>query len=61
MQEIQAHYDVTSEGERRKQFSRTNLKKIFYKNENTFTFEEYVTNIEGVFNVLERYGVSLYK
>ena len=37
------------------------LKKIFYNNETTFTFEKYVTNIKGIFNVLEKYDVPLYK
>ena len=38
MQEPQAHYDGTSEGERGKQVSRLCLKKILYKNETTFKF-----------------------
>ena len=37
------------------------LKKIFYKNETTFTFEKYVTKLKGIFNVLEKYGVPLYE
>ena len=43
------------------QVSRADLKNIFYKNENTFTFEKYVTKLKGIFNVLEKYGVPLYK
>ena len=61
MQELQDHCDGTSEGERRKQVSREYLKKIFYKNETTFTFEKYVTKLKGIFNVLEKYGVPIYK
>ena len=61
MRELQYHYDGTSEGERRKQAARADLKKTFYKNETTFTFEKYVTKLKGIFNVLERYGVPLYK
>ena len=61
MQELQAHYDDSSEGARRKQVARADLKKIFYKNETTFTFEKYVTNLKGIFNVLEKYGVPLYE
>ena len=53
MQELQAHYDGTSEGARRKQVARADLKKIFYKNETTFTFENYVTNLKRIFNMLE--------
>ena len=61
MQELQSHYDVTSEGARRKQASRTDITKIFYKNETNFKFEKYVTNLQGFFNVLEKYGVLLYE
>ena len=60
MQELQAHYDGTLEGSRRRQVARADIKKIFYKNETTFTFEKYVTNLKGFFNVLVRYGVPLY-
>ena len=61
MQELQAHYDVTPEGSRRKQFYREDLKKIFYKNETNFKFAKYVTKLKGIFNVLEKYGVPLYE
>ena len=57
MQELQAHYDGTSEESLRKQVSRSYLKKIFYNNYNTFTFEKYVTKLKGFFNVLDKYGV----
>ena len=36
-------------------------KKIFDKNETTFTVEKYVTNLKVIFNVLGKYGVSLYE
>ena len=61
MQEIKAHYDGTSKGAQRKQVARVEPKKIFYKNETTFTFEKYVIKLKGIFNVLEKYGVPLYK
>ena len=61
MQEIQAHYDSTSEGARRKQVSRADLKIIFYKNETNFTVEKYVTKLKEIFNVLGKYGVPLYE
>ena len=53
MQELQAQYDGTSEGAHMKKVARVDLKKIFYKNETTFTFEKYVTKLKGIFNVLE--------
>ena len=61
MQELQAHYDGTPEGAQRKKVSRSDLKKGFYKNENTFTFEKYVAKIKGVLNVLKKYGAPLYE
>ena len=60
MQELQAHYDETSEGARRNKSDRSDLKRIFYKNETTLTFEKYVIKIKGIFNVLEKYGVPIY-
>ena len=30
-------------------------------NETTFTFENYVTNLKGFFNVLGKYGVPIYE
>ena len=61
MQELQDHYDGTSEIERSKKVSRSDLNKIFNKNETNFTFENYVTKLKGIFNVLEKYCVPLYK
>ena len=61
MQELQAHYYGTSEGARRKQVNRADLKKIFYNNETTFIFEKYFTKLKDIFNVLEKYGVPLYE
>ena len=51
-QKLQAHYDGTSKGARRNNVSRADLKKIFYNNETTFTFEKYVTKLKGISNVL---------
>ena len=59
IQELQAHYDGTSEGAQMKQVSREDLNKIFYKNETTFKFEKYVTKLKRILNVLEKYGVPL--
>ena len=61
MQELQAHCNGTSESARCKQVDRENLKKIFYKNDTTFTCEKYVARLKGIFNLLEKYGVPLYK
>ena len=61
MHELQSHYNDTSEGSRRKQIAIVDLKKTLYKNETTFTFQNYVKNINRVFNELEKYCVPLYK
>ena len=61
IQELQAHYDGTLEGARRKQFARADPKKILYKNETNFIFKKYVTKLKGIFNMLDKYDVSLYK
>ena len=44
-----------------KQVSREYLKKTFYNNETTFTFEKYVTKLKGIFNVLGKHGDLLYE
>ena len=61
MEELQAHYDGTPEGLRRKQVAREDLKNILYNNETNFTFEKYFTKLKGIFNVLGKYGVPLYE
>ena len=44
-----------------KQVARADLKRIFYKNQNNFKFEKYVTKLKIIFSMLEKYGVPLYK
>ena len=61
MQKLQANHDSTSKGSRKKQVSRADLKKIFYNNETTLTFEKYITKLKGIFIVLEEYFVLLYE
>ena len=61
MQYIKSNYDVTSEGALRKQVARANLKKISYKNETTFKLDKYATKIKVVFNMFDKYGVTLYE
>ena len=61
IQELQDNYYVTPQGAQRKKVDRYDLKKIFYKNETNFTFENYVTKLKGIFNVLDKYGVLIYE
>ena len=58
---VQNHYDGKSDGERRKQVSKDNLKRSFYGNETTFSFNNYVTNMKQTFNVLDNYNFPLYE
>ena len=44
-----------------KKVYRADIRKIFYNNETTFTFEKYFTNLKVIFNVLETFGVPLYE
>ena len=50
---LQNNYDGKSEGERRKHVDKDELKRLFYRNETTFSFNKYVTNIKQTFNVIE--------
>ena len=43
---LQNHYDGKSECKRRKQVAKDDLKRLFYRNETTFSFEKYITKIK---------------
>ncbi len=59
---LQDHYDGKAEGERRKVVVRADLAKTFYRNEAaTFSFETFVTKLQHIFNVLEKYGMLEYE
>ena len=58
---MQNHYDGKSEGNRRKQMYKDNIKRFFYSNETTLYFDKYVTNIKQTFNVLDNYNVPIYE
>ena len=61
MQDLQTHHDGISEGARHKQFASKYLKKIFYKNETKFTIENKVIKVKAMFNIIDKYGVTLYE
>ena len=44
----------------RRQVSKEDIKRLFYRNETTFSFKKYVTNMKQTFNVIENYNVPLY-
>ena len=58
---LQNNYDRKSEGEHRKQVAKDYIKRLFYRNKSTFSFEKYVTTMKQTFNVLENYNVSLHE
>ena len=58
---LQNHYDIKSEGERRKQVAKDDLKRLFYSNESTFSFEKCVNNMKQGLNVLKNYNKPLYE
>ena len=43
---LQNHYDGKSEGERRKHVDKDELKRLFYRNETTLSFDKYVTKMK---------------
>ena len=55
------HYYGKSEGERRKQVAKDDLKRFFYRNETNFYFEKYVNKTKQTFHVLNNYNVPLYE
>ena len=61
MLELQNNYDGKSEGESRKQVDKDDVRRLFYRNETTFYFKKYVTNMKQTFNVLENYNVPPYE
>ena len=54
---LQNYYDGKSEGEFRKQVAKEDLKRLFYRNKTTFSFEKYVTRMKQKFNVLDNYYI----
>ena len=53
MSVLQNHYDDPSERESRKQTARSDLEKLFDKNEATFSFEKYVAIMKMNFEILK--------
>ena len=50
-----------SEGTHHNQVARYELKQISYKNETTFTFKNYTTKLNGIFNVRKKCGFPIYE
>ena len=58
---LQNHYYGRSEGERNKQVTKDDIKRLFYRNETTCSFNQYVTKVKKTHNMLENYNVPLYE
>ena len=49
---LREHYDGPGEIDKRISLARTQIKELFYKNEQTFSFEKFVTKLNGAFQML---------
>ena len=61
MTALQDHYDGPDEGKKRLTSARARLDKLFYRNEATFSFEKFVTSLNDIYNIHERYYEPLYE
>ena len=61
MRKLKDHYDGTAEGQRRKERARSDLNNLYYRNEQSFPFEKFVTAMKACFDVLDRYGVPMHE
>ena len=58
---LKNHYDGTPGSEHRKQVSKDEINRLFYRNKITFSFDKYITKMKQNFNVLDNYNVLLYE
>ena len=61
MQQLRDHYDGMAEGEKRKLSAKDNLDNLHYRNEQTFSFEKYITALQDNFQTLARYNIEPYE
>jgi len=54
MEKLREHYDGMAEGEKRKLSAKDNLDSLHYRNEQTFSFEKYITPLQNNFQTLAR-------
>ena len=58
---LRAHYDGPDEAKKRLSLAKSKLDKLFYRNEATFSFEKYVTALNDIYNIHERYEEPIYE
>ena len=61
MEALRTHYDGPDEARKRLADARAKLKNLFYKHEATFSFEKYVTALNSIFLIHERYNEPIYE
>ena len=61
MTALRTHYDGPDEAKKRLSAAKAQLDKLFYRNEATFSFEKYVTALNKVYNIHERYDEPIYE
>lgn len=58
---LRNHYDGPDEAKKRLSSAKAKLEKLFYRNEATFSFEKYVTALNGIWNIHVRYDEPIYE
>ena len=57
MEALQTHFEGEAEGQRKKAQAQSDLDSLFYRNEQSFSFEKFVTKLKKCFGILEQYKV----
>ncbi len=61
MQALQRHYDGTDEARKRLDTAKAQLDKTFYRHEATFSFEKFVTALNSIYTIHDRYNEPIYE
>ena len=61
MEASRTHYDGPDEAKKRLSEAKARLKTIFYRHEATFSFEKYVTALNDIYLIHERYNEPIYE
>ncbi len=61
MKALQQHYDGDDEKRKRLDTAKAQLDKLFYRHEATFSFEKYVTSLQNIFSIHDRYFEPVYE
>ena len=61
MRALQLHFDGPDESRKRLDTAKAQLDKTFYRHEATFSFERYVTTLNEIYKIHERYNEPIYE